>query len=323
MSYTVIIPSSCDQKAIDFLRSKGYQVITGTGTSPEELLKAAPLGDAFMARIERYPEGFVQAASKMKILARHGVGVDNLPVKECEDAGIWVSNGPFSNCETVAEATIGYLLSCALDLMDSNAATHKGNFLFRGSLHRELGGKVLGVFGWGKIGSSVAKKAHFGLGMEIVVYDHHWQKKQFPEWVRVAHSVEDALQAADAVTLHMPMTSETNGMIGEKELALMKDGSILVNLARGGIVDEQALVDNLKSGHLYAAALDVYAQEPIRKDSPLLEAPHLLLTPHNASHTKEGMERMAMDAALCIDDVFSGREPRWPKNHPAHPRALS
>ncbi len=318
----VIIPSSCSEKAIRFLQEKGYEVVTGTGTEPEELLAIAPLADAVMARIERYPEGFIARAGKLKILARHGVGVDNLPVKEAEGAGVWVSNAPYSNCDTVAEATIGMMLCVAMSLADSDKAMHEGRFTFRGAMHKELLGKRIAILGFGRIGSRVAQKAHDGLGMEVTVYDHHLQNKRIPSYCRLAYSWEEAVKDADVVSLHMPGDPSLKGFFDAKAFGMMPKGSMFLNLARGNLVDERALSDALSSGHLWGAALDTYSIEPLPADSPLLQAPNLVMSPHNASHTKESMERMAMGAAENIDDVLSGRPPRTPVNHPVHPRLL-
>lgn len=312
----VCIPSSCSQEAVDFLKDRGYEVRVGTGTSPEDLLAMAPYADAVMARIERYPAGFVAAASHLRILARHGVGVDNLPVREAEEAGIWVSNTPYANCDAVAEATIGSLLCVSLGLRASDEAMHRGEFAYRGALHGELRGKTLAVLGYGRIGQRVSLMAHDGLGMQVVVWDHRPETKTFPAWCRVAASWQDAVRGADAVTLHVALTPETRNLFDRKAFALLKPGALFLNLARGGLIDEDALCDALESGRLGGAALDCYAQEPLPLSSRLLQAPNLLLTPHNASHTKEAMARMALGAAWCIDDVLSGKAPRWAVNHP-------
>ena len=320
--YRIIIPSSCSENAIRFLRGRGYEVVVGTGTKPEELLAIAPLADAVMARIEQYPESFIARAGKLKVLVRHGVGVDNLPVKEAEEAGVWVANAPYSNCDTVAEATIGMLLCVAMRLVDSDKAMHEGRFSSRGAMHKELLGKRIAVLGFGRIGSRVAQKAHDGLGMEVTAYDHHLQNKQVPSYCRLAFSWEEAVRDADVVSLHMPGDPALKGFFDAKAFGMMPEGSIFLNLARGNLVDEHALADALANGHLWGAALDTYSVEPLPADSPLLYAPNLVMSPHNASHTKESLERMAMGAAENIDDVLSGRIPRTPVNHPAHPRPL-
>ncbi len=316
----VYIPSSCGDKAVSYLREKGYEVVLGTGTKVEELLAIAPNADAVMARLEEYPPLFVANAPFLKIIARHGVGVDNLPLKDAQDAGIWVTNTPYANCDTVAESTIGMLFAVALRLGESGQLVRSGNFTLRGALHQELKGKRIAILGFGKIGSRVAKIAHDGIGMEVVVYDHHPSAKQIPSSYHVASSWMEAIEGADVVTLHMPGDPTLKGMFGKHAFSLMAKDSIFLNLARGSLVDEQALCRALESGHLWGAGLDVYSEEPPRNDSPLMKAPHLLLTPHNGSHTKESMERMAMGAAINIDLVLSGKEPLDPVNHPSCPR---
>jgi D-3-phosphoglycerate dehydrogenase len=180
----------------------------------------------------------------------------------------------------------------------------------------DLAGKVLGVVGLGRIGRCVAKKAALGLDMQVIGYDPFLKPEQFAELGIPARTWEEIFTVSDFITLHMPGTEATRERVGKKEFEKMKKTAYLINAARGSVVNESDLIEALRSETIAGAALDVYRKEPPETDNPLFAMSNVLLTPHNASLTRECMARLALHAAQGIDEVLSGRQPTWPVNKP-------
>jgi D-3-phosphoglycerate dehydrogenase len=243
--------------------------------------------------------------------------VDNIDVARATELGIWVTNGPESNANTVAEHTIGCILALARNFIQLDQETRAGHFGVRDTLlGSDLAGKVLGIVGLGKIGRRVAQKASRGLEMQIVGYDPFLQPDQMAEFAVPAGSLDELFGVADFVTLHMPGGAANKGLVGKAQFARMKKTAFFINAARGDVVVETDLVEALQSRTFAGAAIDVYEKEPPQKENPLLSMDHVLLTPHNASQTSECMIRMALHAAQGIDEVLSGKRPTWPVNDP-------
>jgi D-3-phosphoglycerate dehydrogenase len=200
----------------------------------------------------------------------------------------------------------------------SDKAVRTGGWEMRNKLPAiDLAGKTLGLVGAGRVGSMVAKKAFFGLDMKVLVFDPYIKEiKGVPE-AKIVADPEIIFRDSDFISLHVPATPETKGMVGKKYFDMMKQSSFLVNAARGEIVNEKDLYETLKSKQIAGAALDVFDPEPPKEDNPLYGLDNVILTPHNAALTREAMTRMALHAAMGIDDVLSGRVPKWPFNKPA------
>ena len=179
-----------------------------------------------------------------------------------------------------------------------------------------LEGKIVGIVGFGAIGSLVARKAILGFGMSVIAYDPYLAKDKVPAEITLVDSWEELFQTADFVTLHLPSTPETKGCVGKDEFGMMKSTAFLINAARGEIVNQADLIAALQENMIAGVGLDVYAQEPPVKDNPLFQLDNVILTPHNAALTKECAIRTAIHAAMGIDDVLSGRTPKWPVNEP-------
>ncbi len=203
------------------------------------------------------------------------------------------------------------------NFLRGDRATRENDWEFRNRVKgSDLAGKTLGVIGAGRVGSLVAKKARYGLDMEILVYDPYIKEiKGLPE-AKLVSDLEQVFRTADFITLHLPATKETRGLIGKKYFDLMKPSAYLINAARGDVVVEKDLYEALKSGRIAGAGLDVYDPEPPKPDNPLFTLHNVILSPHNAALTTECMTRMALHAAMGIDDVLSGRRPKWPVNEP-------
>ncbi len=253
----------------------------------------------------------LERAPGLEVIARHGVGLDNIDLEYCAERGVVVTYTPEANATAVAEHTLGMVVAVTRNILVGDEEIRKGHFDARDRLYGiELEGKTLGVVGLGRIGRRVARKAAYGLGMKIVGYDPYLAGRDLPEFVR-AMELEDLLATSDVVTLHLPLTAETRNLLGKERISAMKDGAYLVNCARGGIVDEGALEQALRMGKLSGAALDVFADEPTGQDHPLWGFNNVIVTPHMAAFTEESVVRMAVHAAEGVVSVARGELPRW------------
>jgi D-3-phosphoglycerate dehydrogenase len=317
MSYKVLIPQDIVEEGKKFLTDKGYTIKMGTGITVDKIAADVADCDAILARTAPFPKEIIEAGTKLKVIGRHGVGVDNIDVKTATERGVWVTYAPESNASSVAEYAVGMIIALARNFLTGDKAVRAGNWEFRNKVKgSDLAGKTLGLVGAGRVGSLVAKKAFFGLDMKVIVYDPYIKElKTVPE-AKMVPDLESAFRAADFISLHMPATPETKGMIGKKYFEMMKKGACLVNAARGEVVNEKDLYDALKAGVIAGAGLDVFDPEPPKNDNPLFGLDNVILSPHNAALTLECMTRMALHAAMGIDDVLSGRKPKWPVNEP-------
>lgn len=316
MAHKVLIPQMIAKEGLDYLIRCGYELKIGTGVSEAELCRDVTDCDAVLLRTAKVGAAVLEAGTKLKIVARHGAGYDNVDCKAAEKLGIWVTNSPFSTGNSVAEFTIGALLTVAKKLDRVSRAFTDGDFNYKNS-HKgmDLAGKTLGIVGFGKIGSMVAKKAALGFDMKVLAYVPRPEGKEIPDYVMPV-SWDELWSKSDFVSLHIPGGSGNMGVVGKSEFDAMKKGACLINTSRGGVVKEGELAAALKSGKLGGAAMDVFEEEPPQKDHPLFALDNVFLTPHMASNTEECMIRMAMDAAMEIHRVLSGDKPQWPVNQP-------
>ncbi|WP_319477930.1 hydroxyacid dehydrogenase [Marispirochaeta aestuarii] len=320
-AYKVLIPQDIMEEGKAYLRDKGYEIKMGSGITVEDIVKDVADCDAILARTAPFPAEVLEAGKKLKVIGRHGVGVDNIDVKKAEEMGIWVTNAPESNSNTVAEHALGLIIALAHNIVRSDKAFRAGDFEIRNRVKgSDLEGKVLGVLGMGKIGRLVAQKAYHGLGMKVIGYDPYLKADEFPQWVTKVDDWDEIFRSSDYLTIHIPATPKTKNSIGAKEFGLMKKSACIINAARGEVVDEPALVEALKKGEIAGAGLDVFAEEPPAKDHPFFGMDNVVVTPHNAALTTECMIRMATHAAQGIDEALNGKKPTWPVNNPSNPR---
>lgn len=318
MAYKVLIPQDITAAGKDYLREKGYQVIIGSGTAVENIIKDVVDCDAIVARTALFSREIMEAGKKLKIIARNGIGVDNIDLKAAEELGIWVTNAPLSSAGSVAEHTILLMLACAKNMyaMDCEFRGSQSDYGVRNRFKGiELEGKTLGLIGLGRIGAMVAKKAVHGFEMKVIGFDPYADQSKIWE-VSFMDNKEDVFKNADFVSLHLPLTAETKNSVGFNEFKMMKPAAFFINAARGEIVVEKDLITALKDKLIKGAGLDVLDKEPPLSDNPLLSMKNVILTAHNASMTQEAMDRMSLHAAICIDEVFSGKKPSWPVNKP-------
>ncbi|MEW6046816.1 MAG: hydroxyacid dehydrogenase [Bacillota bacterium] len=274
----------------------------------------AEMAHGVIVRIRCVSEAELQAARQLKVVGKHGVGVDNIDLGAARRLGVRVVHTPGANAQGVAELTAGLALALARRIALADRTLRAGGKLDRDGLWgTELYGKRLGVVGLGQIGRRVAELFRAAFSMEVWGYDPYLAA---PEWERIGvrrvSFLDELLPVVDVLTLHLPLTPRTRGLIGRRELALMRPSAFVLNLARGGIVDEQALYEALRSGRLAGAASDVFEQEPPPADHPLLTLPQFVATPHVGAATAESMLRMGMAVVEEVLAVLEGREPRHP-----------
>ncbi len=252
-------------------------------------------------------------APRLRVLARSGIGYDNVDVNAATARGICVANTPEAPTEPTAEQAITFILMLARRIKESDRALSEGRWLSRPELEgTEVLGKTLGVIGLGRIGGRVAEVFSRGLKMKVVAYDPYIPDERFAaRGAEKASSLKELLGQADFVTVHCPSTPETRGMANRDFFSRMKRGSFFVNTARGTITVETDLFQALKSGHLAAAALDVFQEEPTSPENPLLRLPNVVVSPHAASNSLEGNWRMNTGAVSQVLEILAQERPKW------------
>jgi D-3-phosphoglycerate dehydrogenase len=272
-----------------------------TDLSEQNLIDQVRDVDAMTLRDGHLPASVVDAAPRLKVISRHGVGYDNVPLELCTARGIPVTLTVAANAVSVAEHTMLLMLAAARSVIELDSAVRNGDFAVRFRLRGvELRGRTLVLVGYGRIGREVATRAA-AFGMRICVVDPFLAEGP-PDGVELIDDLASALSRADVVSLHVPLTDATRGLIGEVELAAMPPGAIVVNASRGGVVDETALLASVRSGHVHGAGLDTFAVEPLPADSPLLAEHRIVLSPHSAALTEQAMIEMGK---ATIENAFA------------------
>lgn len=289
------------------------EIIVAPDTTQETLIKYARDVDAIILRTtSRITKEVIDNARNLKIISRTGAGVDNVDVAAASEKGIMVCNLPMANNLSVCEHAIAMILHLSKQLSLMDRAVRTGQWNIRNSNAAvELEGKTLGIVGMGRIGSLVAKKCYHGLGMKILAYDPYVKEKFKDSEYEFADTLERIFAESDFITIHCPNTPETKGMISRELLYSMKPTAYIVNCARGGVIDEDALIEVLKEKRIAGAGIDVFQQEPPELNNELLKLDNVLLSPHSAAMTKEAAIRMAIEAAEAVVDFIEGRMPKY------------
>jgi D-3-phosphoglycerate dehydrogenase / 2-oxoglutarate reductase len=276
------------------------------GLKGADLLAAVAESDALITRSGTAvtPE-LVNAGNRLRIVGRAGVGLDNVDVDACTSRGILVINAPTANIMSATEHTMAMLLALCRNIPAAHASVVGGQWIRARFMGTELSGKTLGVIGLGRIGSRVTVRAR-AFGMHVVAYDPYIADSAFEKAGAEKVSLDRMLEVAEVITVHTPLTDETRVMLGAPEIARMKDGVILLNIARGGIYDEHALAAALVSGKVAGAAIDVYDEEPPSPDHPLLSAPNTVLSPHIGANTIEAQDRVAVQTSEMVVQALRG-----------------
>jgi phosphoglycerate dehydrogenase-like enzyme len=296
-----------DERTAGALRAAGLSVLFAPRTGerrPDEVAAFMREAAAGIVSTDPFDEGVLAACVQLRVLARVGVGVDAIDMDAATRAGVAVTTTPGLNTECVADHAVTLMLACLRRLVENDMAVRRGEWNRGGSLiGRDVARSTIGLVGLGRAGRAVARRLS-GFGMRVLGYDPVDGEVDGVERV----SLDELLAAADVVTLHVPLSPQTVGLIGERELRLMRPGSFLVNTSRGPVVDEAALVASLRAGHLAGAGIDVFEQEPPR-GSPLLEMPQVTLSPHVAGIGVDTQQAMLEMAVRSVLDVLAGRRP--------------
>lgn len=310
--YRVLVTSRSfakgSDKAIRYLEENGCRIDTSAAgqLGSAELAALVPGYDALIVGIDRVDAAVIAAADRLKVVCMHGTGIDHIDVAAASARGIYVGNAPGGNNNAVAELAVGLMIAVCRHIPFADASVRRNGWERR--LGLELAGKTLGLVGLGFIGKRVVELLS-GFGMEYLAFDR-CRDDEFAARAKLSYvSLEELLGRADIVSLHLPLTAETTGIISTRELMLMKRSAVLVNTARGALVDEQALYAALKEGRLAGAALDAFNAEPLPADSPLRELDNIILTSHIAASTAEAADNVSMVNARTIVSVLRGGEP--------------
>lgn len=296
---------------------KAAHVDVRTGLSKDQLISIIGDYDALAVRSEtKVTADVLEAAKKLKIIGRAGVGVDNIDVAKATERGVLVVNSPEGNTIAAAELTVAMLLALSRNIPQADSALRNGEWKRSKYVGVEVYKKTLGVIGLGKIGREVTRRMQ-SFGMPVLAYDPYVDADTGRQLGVTLVDLPTLYKNSDYITLHIPKTKDTQGLIGAEQLAMMKPGARIVNVARGGLIDEEALAEALKSGHIGGAAIDVYSSEPAKPDNPLLGLPNVVHTPHLGASTEEAQINVAIDIAEQIVDVLAGNPARSAVNMPS------
>lgn len=297
-----------DKVAVDglgpLLERDDVEVVEAHDSSDAGFQQALAESEALILRsATTVDDALLEKAPQLRAVGRAGVGVDNIDIDAATKRGIAVFNAPHANTNAAAELTVGLMLAAARNIAPADASVRSNEWeraRFKGV---ELKGKTLGLIGAGRIGSEVALRCQ-AFGMEVIVYDPYLNEERAAEFGAALVPLNEILARSDFISIHVPLTDETRGIVDAEALMRMKDDAFVVNASRGGVVDELALAAALHSGAIAGAALDVYETEPLAQDNPLRDAPNLILTPHLGASTREAQDGVATEVAQRIAELF-------------------
>ena len=319
MSRKVLMAQDMDPAGKNLLVEEGFELVMALKEDEEVMKKLIADCEAVFSKTFFLNEEILKASTNLKVVAKHGVGIDNVvDLETATKLGLYVVNTPQANSDSVAEHTIAGMLAISQKTVKMHRATQEADFAAQdcGGMH-ESGGKTLGIIGLGNIGRRVAKIAANGFGMKVLGYDPFTDKEQLPDYIQYIENMDDIFKSADFVTLHLGATPSTIGMVGKKQFEMMKKTAVFMNLARGALMIEEALIEALNTGTIAGAVLDVFATEPVEADNPLLKMDNVLLSPHCSALTDESLARMSYDGARGIVEILKGKKPTWCLNYDA------
>jgi D-3-phosphoglycerate dehydrogenase len=321
MKHRVIVIQPIHAEGMQILHARDdLEVIVPDNPDPATWSNFLPGTEALCVRLTKIPRSLIEATPDLKIISRHGVGCDNIDVQAATEHGVVVATVGLANAPSVVEHTVAVMLALAKRLFDVDRDVRGGDYMRKLKLEaQDIGGRTVLIIGLGRIGSRLAKTLN-ALGMKSLGVDPAYTPAQIEAMgCEPVKDFRSALPRADFVTLHTPLQDDTRNMIGARELAAMQPTAYLINCARGGIVDEKALLEALESRSITGAALDVQVDEPPKPDDPLLKCDRLILTPHSATSTGETHVRSAKTVAQNVLDFFDGR---LPESHVFNPEVL-
>ncbi len=306
----ILVTDPLASEGLDLLRQQGHEVDYRPDISHDELLEAIARYHGLIVRSRtKVTREIIEAGKELKVIARAGVGVDNIDVRAATERRIPVVNAPAAPTTSVAELTLGHMLALVRHIPKADASMKGGRWEKRALMGVELKGKTLGLIGIGRIGAEVCRLCR-AFGMEVIAYDPYLTAERISELGAEKVELGELLERADFISIHVPLTPETRGMIDIDALRRMKPTAYLINCARGGVIDEGDLVKALREGMIAGAALDVFAEEP-PIGSPLLELDNVVLTPHLGGSTKEAQIRASIDAAEGVIAALDGKRPKY------------
>jgi D-3-phosphoglycerate dehydrogenase len=307
--YKILITDGLDETGQSILRASA-EVDDKSGISAEDLVNVIGDYDGLIVRGRtRVTAAVFNAASRLKVVGRAGVGVDNIELDAAKKHNVAVVNAPTSTTVAVAELAVGLLLALAREIPRGDASMKQGNWIKKDLEGVELSGKTLGVIGYGRIGTEVGRRAA-AFGMNVLVYDPNVTEDELVHGDAEPVSLQDLFAWSDFLSLHLPLNVQTRDLIGQSEFFQMKDGVRIVSTARGGIIDEAALLDALNKGKVAGAALDVFSKEPPGL-TELVSHPRVIATPHIGAQTVEAQSRAAEDIAAEVLAALNERPLRW------------
>jgi len=316
----ILVVEPVAQPGLDLL-SGAHDTQLGLGMARDELLGMLAEGGGWDALVVRSQtrvdaELLAAAAPRLSVVGVASVGIDRIDLEAATRAGVMIVNAPTGNTIAAAEHTVAMMLALLRQLPSANASMQAGEWERSRYTGRELRGKTLGIIGLGKIGKAVARRA-IGFEMRILASDPYLTEDQASEVGARLVGMAELLHRSDVITVHTPLTAQTRGLLGRAQLEATKPGAFVLNVARGGIVDEEALADSLRSGQLAGAAVDVFAVEPMTPDNPLRGAPNVVLTPHLGASTAEAQDRVGLEMAEQVLMALSGVTPPYAVNAPS------
>ncbi len=302
--YKVLIADKIKESAKDIIEKANMQVDLKPGLSEEEIIKIIPEYDAILVRsVVKVTKNIINAGTKLKIIGRAGVGVDNIDIESATEKGIVVMNTPFGNINAAAEHTITLLMLLAKHVIHSHHSMKKGEWDRKKFIGTEVKDKTLGIIGLGKVGEIVSKVTN-SLGMKILVHDPFIDEKKAKDINAEKVELDVLLKNSDYITVHVPLNDKTKNMINKDAFKKMKQGVKILNVARGGIVNEKDLLQAINQGKVDATAIDVWEQEP-PLNRELVENESVIATPHLGASTKEAQENVALDLANQVVEALN------------------
>ena len=315
MKFRVLIPQDITEPGKRYLEENNCEISILDDCSVENICKNIVDCDAILTRTAMLTQEVFESGKKLKVIAKHGVGYDNVDVEAATRHHIQVCYTPEANTRSVAEHTMALILACSKNLVYMDRITRDGQWELRNEMRTtNVSGKKLGIIGYGRIGSLVAKKAAHGFDMQILVYNHHPSMNDLPNYITECCDINEVFMKSDFVSIHTPLTVETIKLVNKERLQKMKNTAFLINTARGAEVDETALYQALYERKIAGAGLDVFAEEPASKKNPLFTLDNVIVSPHNSGLTQESVDQMGLDAAKGVVEVLYGKKVTWPVN---------
>ena len=309
----VLLPQPIEAEAIALLEEAKCKIMVAPNPSPETVYPLMQDAHGLILRTGiTITPALLAATDALLVISRTGGGLDNVDLKAATQKEIIVTSNLGVNTVSVTEHVLALILALSKKLPVLDQAVRGNNFMIRyQNLSRDVNGKILGLLGFGRIGSEIGRICRQIFNMRVIAFDPYLPQDVKTSYAEAVSFVEphELFAISDIISIHVPLTEETRHLVGTAELDAMKSDAILINTSRGGVIDERALISALQNNTIGGAGLDVFSEEPVPADNPLLQLENVILTPHTAALTRECVTRMATEAARCVLEVFAGREP--------------